>query len=261
MANRELKHKPLVEAILEVRWALTKSDQGPGTDPHYRLLLGRLYDRVLAEFPIHEPLPASALPDDMLGQIVQHRFRTSANGWPLVQIGPGIASLNATDDYSWQTFRPKAMSLVDRLFEAHPKVADLRIEALVLRYVDAVVVHPDQESVLEFLKDKLKIGIDLPSVLFDKTAIDPKPLHLSWSSTFRAADPAGAIDLRFSMGKKADEPALIWESTFRSLGGDLPALPGGFANWVDGAHKVVNDWFFKLIEGDLRRRFSGDANA
>jgi uncharacterized protein (TIGR04255 family) len=35
-------------------------------------------------------------------------------------------------------------------------------------------------------------------------------------------------------------------------------MPKGFANWIDAAHAITDDWFFKLIEGELERRFSGD---
>ena len=42
---KELKNKPLVEAILEIRWKLQGLPPGPQVDPHYKLLLGRLFDR------------------------------------------------------------------------------------------------------------------------------------------------------------------------------------------------------------------------
>jgi uncharacterized protein (TIGR04255 family) len=244
-----------VEAILEVRWELQKSDAGPGVDPHYRLLLGRLFDRLMHEFPHHEPLPSSALPDDMLGQIVQHRFRTGPNAWPLVQVGPGIVSLNATDDYSWRTYRPHALKLVERLFDAHPKVAELRVEALVLRYVDAFLLGDMSTTVTKFIREKLKTRFELPAPLFDQTGVENKPLGLACSATFRTSRPAGVIDLRLALGKKLEEPALICELTVRSMGKDLPMLPAGFSDWAESAHGLMNDWFFKLIDGDLLRSF------
>lgn len=255
LPNPDLKRKPLVEAILEVRWELQKSDAGPGVDPHYRLLLGRLFDRVMAEFPHHEPLPSSALPDEMLGQVVQHRFRTSPSGWPLVQVGPGVVSLNATDDYSWRTYRPHAVKLVERLFDAHPKVAELRVEALVLRYVDAFSLGEMNKTVLDFVRDKLKIQYSLPDQLFADTGVDSNPLGFACSATFRTTKPPGVVDLRLALGKKLDEPALVCELTVRSMGKDVPSLPNGFGDWADAAHGLINDWFFKLIDGDLLRSF------
>jgi hypothetical protein len=42
------------------------------------------------------------------------------------------------------------------------------------------------------------------------------------------------------------------------MGPDLPKMPEGFEAWLDHAYTLVNDWFFKMIEGDLHRRFSGE---
>jgi uncharacterized protein (TIGR04255 family) len=43
----------------------------------------------------------------------------------------------------------------------------------------------------------------------------------------------------------------------QSAGADLPDMPKGFPAWVDAAHEITHDWFFKLIEGELERRFEG----
>ena len=57
MPGKDLKNKPLIEAILEVKWALTSSGPGVQIDPHYKILLGRLYYKVQEDYPEHEQLP------------------------------------------------------------------------------------------------------------------------------------------------------------------------------------------------------------
>ena len=99
MSSRELKYKPLVEAIFDLRWELQQKTAGFAADPNYRLLLGRMFDRLEADYPAHEPLPTANLPDEMVGYTVQHRFRAQPGGWPLIQLGPGILSVNETDSY------------------------------------------------------------------------------------------------------------------------------------------------------------------
>src|SRR3990170_3561524 len=133
-----LKNKPLVEAILEVRWQLQGALPGPQTDPHYKFLLGRLFDRMLKDYPEHEQLPTANIPDEMVAHVVQHRFRVAANSWPLVQVGPGIFTVNSTADYKWEDFRLRVLAAIEKLYEAHPKVGDLKITNLILRYIDAV---------------------------------------------------------------------------------------------------------------------------
>jgi hypothetical protein len=46
MPHRDLKNKPLVEATLEIQWQLREEPAaGLKTDPHYKMLLGRFYER------------------------------------------------------------------------------------------------------------------------------------------------------------------------------------------------------------------------
>ncbi|QSR84676.1 TIGR04255 family protein [Methylacidimicrobium sp. B4] len=85
MPRKELKNKPLVEVILELRWILPAA--GMGGDPDYHLLLGRFSERVESAYPFHEMLPTAQIPDAMAIQVVQHRFRTGKDRWPLVQMG------------------------------------------------------------------------------------------------------------------------------------------------------------------------------
>ncbi len=255
---KELKNKPLVEAILEVRWKLQGVAPGPQTDPHYKLLLGRLFDRMLTDYPEHEQLPTANMPDEFVGNFVQHRFRVAANSWPLVQVGPGVFTVNSTDDYKWPDFRPRVLSAVNKLYDAHPKVEDLKITNLILRYIDAVAFDVGAGNLFEFLADKLKLKMSLPDSLFKDTDVENKPNGFTWQCSFKCEKPKGLINVRFATGQKSDTPAVVWETTVESAVDDLPEIPKAFEGWLDDAHKITDDWFFKMIEGDLERRFSGE---
>ena len=81
MSKKDLKNKPLVEAILEFKWKLTSQTASRiKTDPHYSLLLGRFSEKVERDYPFHEPLPTTQVPDAMVAHMAQHRFRTSEKG-------------------------------------------------------------------------------------------------------------------------------------------------------------------------------------
>ncbi len=255
---KELKNKPLVETILEIRWKLKGNPPAPQIDPHYKLLLGRLFDRILDEYPEHEQLPTANIPDGMANHVVQHRFRIAANSWPLIQIGPGIFTVNSTSDYKWVDFRPRVLSAINKLYDAHPKVDDLNISNIILRYIDAVDFDYNKNNSFDFLKDNLKLNISLPKNLFKDTNIEEKPNSLTWQSSFRTKKPKGIINIRFATGKKKNIPAIIWETTVESIGDDSPEMPKDFEKWLDAAHDITDDWFFKMIEGELERRFSGE---
>lgn len=255
---KELKYKPLVEAILEIRWRLQGIAPGPQNDPHYKLLLGRLFDRMLQKYPEHEQLPSANIPDGLLGHVVQHRFRVAANSWPLVQIGPGVFTINSTADYTWPDFRPRVLSAIEKLYDAHPKVSDLNITNIILRYIDAVDFDYRGEDAFEFLRNKLKLNISLPTNLFEKTGVENKPSTFTWQCAFNCENPKGTINIRFATGQKENNPAIIWETIVESTGENLPEMPKAFEGWLDEAHDISDNWFFKMIEGELERRFSGE---
>lgn len=255
---KELKNKPLVEAILEIRWELEGKSSGPQTDPHYKLLLGRLYDRVIKEYSEHEQLPVANIPDELVGHIVQHRFRVALKSWPLIQVGPGIFTVNSTADYKWSDFRPRVMSAIKKLYDAHPKVDELKITSLILRYIDSIDFDYTTNDTFGFLKDNLKLNASLPSNLFAGTKIGNKPISFSWHSSFKCEKPTSNVSLRFATGQRDNKPALIWETIVESSGDNLPEMPKAFGSWLVAAHKITDDWFFKMIKGELERRFSSE---
>lgn len=255
MARKNLKNKPLVEAILEVRWGPQAPAQNMPSDPHYKLLLGRLYDRVRGNYPVHEQLATASIPDEMVPQMVQHRFRSDHNEWPLVQLGPGIFSLNETSKYDWDDFRARAKASVTTLFEAHPEPNNFKIESLVLRYINAVEFNSQSEDAFAFLKEKLKVSISLPATLFDSNAVVKRPDNFAWQTSFPCKKPDGTIVLKFDTGQIGNKPILRWETMVLCSGSDVPKMPDAFGEWLSAAHNVLDDWFFKLIAGDLETSF------
>jgi uncharacterized protein (TIGR04255 family) len=266
LARKELKNKPLVESILEVKWRLEPvqaefcgpKEMGPSRDPHYALLLGRLFERLKEEYPVHEQLPTANIPEGFVGQVVQHRFRSATGDWPLVQIGPGILTVNDTCKYTWSDFQERTRTAIVGLYDAHPDVAELRIQSLMLRYINAVGFDFREEDAFAFLRDKMKVTFGLPSSLFANTGVDNRPDRFSWQTTFSCSQPRGKVHISFATGQNDEQPAIFWETTVQSAGDDLPDMPDGFPEWVEDAHRITDDWFFKLIEGELERRFARD---
>lgn len=258
MSSSELKNKPLVEAIFEIRWKLQQKLPGIASDPHYHLLLGRLYDRLQLQYPEHEQLETVNIPDEMSGHIPQHRFRVAQNDWPLVQLGPGICTVNDTAKYKWEDFRTRVVDAKSKLLDAYPKPADLRVENLTLRYIDAVELDYEKKCVFDFLRQDLKTTVLLSPNLFQGTDVEPLPQHFQSQQRYRSKKPLGIIQLRFSTGQRSDKPALIWETTVQAAGTEVPDMANGFEPWLDQAHALANDWFFKMIDGRLYKEFKGE---
>ncbi|NLE46278.1 MAG: TIGR04255 family protein [Chloroflexi bacterium] len=250
-----LRNKPLVEAIFELHWELEQREGGLLVDPHTRLLVGRLYDRLEDEYPFHEELPLAVMPDEIAPYAVRHRFRRAENQWPLVQLGPGVVTLNDTVDYVWETFEKRAKRLVDLLFATYPSPEKLAVDYLLLRYIDAVDFDFERENVYEFLRDKLKTRVELLPSLFIQTGVHDVPLHLDLRFAFPVATPRGEMNLRFARGERGGSEALVWEITLVGRDRYDADTKDGITEWLEQAHALTDDWFFKLIEGDLKVRF------
>ena len=254
MNSRELINKPLIEAIFELRWALQDNPKGFSVDPNYRLLLGRMFDRLETSYPAHEQLPTATLPDEMVGYTVQHRFRAAQGGWPLVQLGPGIMSVNETNSYGWLGFKKHTIEAVDHLFACYPKANPLIISNLALRYINSVELPSEDTNVYAFLEENLKVQVKVPKSFFEGNGVVSSPSQLQLNQVFESKNPVGQIQLRVSRGKKEDRDSLIWETIFQSAESDCP-MPEGVNQWLENAHRLVKDWFYKMIDGELHRRF------
>jgi uncharacterized protein (TIGR04255 family) len=253
----ELRDKPLVEAILELRWGpvLTPNSRPPETDPHYRLLVGRLFDRVRPVYSFHEQLEAAQFPDLMVRHIAQHRFRIAPDDWPLIQLGPGLLTLNDTSKYTWTDFRERADKAVADLYEAHPAPDDLRIDQLVLRYIDALRFDHEKDNVLDFLREQLKVVLRFPDELFDNHGIARAPRGLVAQLAFPSREPAGMVGLKIAIGKSAGENAIVLDTSVESRGKDVPKLPQHFAAWLNASHQILSEWFEELTKGELYESF------
>jgi uncharacterized protein (TIGR04255 family) len=257
---RILAKKPLTEAILEVRWAL---ETGPTPevqrDPHYKFLLGTLFGTIKKEYPHHEELPAAAVPDEMTPHIVHHRFRVKPGGWPLLQVGPGVFTVNETTNYQWDAFERRINEAIPALVAAHPTPEALKFEMLLLRYINAIPTDFGKTNVLEFLSTRMKTALSLPDSVFADGTIARSPVQLSSEFVFPCKKPGGVLIFKFNTGRKEKEPALVFELWFMSRGAHVPPMPQGFKEWANAAHAVVETSFFHLIEGELEKEFGGDA--
>jgi uncharacterized protein (TIGR04255 family) len=248
----QLANPPIVEALVEVRWAMEKTP-----DPYYQLLLGSFYQRIKSDYPFHEALPTASIPDEVTGSVVKHRFRVAKDSWPLIQIGPGIMSINETEKYTtFEKFKPHAVKALNDLFESHPNKSELEIKKLILRYIDAKELDYSQENIYTFINEKMHIPMNLPEFIFQEGRLEKIPTSFKLQTSLRCKSPAGMAILSFSTGTLKGKPALIWEQILRSEDDDIDDMPSKFEEWIDSAHEVVHAWFEKLIAGDLETEFS-----
>ena len=245
-----LPNKPLVEAILEVKWG---SPDRP--DPAYPMIVGRLYEKMRQRYEAVEDLDLAQFPPAVAVHVPRHRFRTAPNQWPLVQIGPGVAALNDTEAYTWTDFKQRALEFFPAVRKAHPRPDEMTVSSLKLEYIDAVDFDYEQADLRSFLQDKLHISLELPDSLFEGQPVAEQPRHASIQVGFPTRSPRGRIQLSVTTGQREGRPAIILHTFVVSMDSDAQEGWSAFENWLEAAHTVIRHWFFALVQGELLEEF------
>lgn len=256
MEPKKLNNPPLVEAIFEIKWVIPGDKLKAGiVDPSYQILAGKISGHLESQYPTYEALPTLDIPIQLVTHQVQHRFRSAQTGYPLIQFGPGILTVNDTENYIWDDFFKKIEEALKILYRIHPLVNTLSVQSVSLRYIDALEFDFDNNNILTFLEDYLKISTTFADEPFQDTNITNKPVTLDIRYTFPKEKPKGVLHLQFRRGQYHAKDALIWETTIQSAGKDAPQKVDEILHWNDLAHKSTHKLFFGMIKGKLEEKF------
>ena len=239
-----LNNKPLIEAILELRWE---------PRPLYEVITGSYFDKSCKEYPVPIPLPQSQIPNGIAPHLVRLQMRTAKDSWPLTQVGPGIITVNDTSGYTWTNFKPRLQRAIKSLYDSVPGPKELFKPLLAeLKYINAVPVPNREKNPLVFLRENLHVDLQINSDFLKETRSPESPLTAGVHLTFPLPDLPGVGALSFNTGKHEDRPIIVWEIVIRSAGpDDTPSNESDFNSWLDYAHFVVREWFGRLSEGQL----------
>ena len=198
--SHDLANKPLVEALFELRWKL---DENPtrGTTA-FRLLFGRYYERIRASYPEAEDLPSSAVPEIMTPYVVRHRFRASKEKWPVTQLGPGIMTVNETENYKWESFRQQIEATSRAVFEGYPaEFSTFEPAQAELRYINMIPYDFEDGGITEFIEKNLHTTIRMDERLFNGPPKTGNERGLEFSLSYRLTKPKPPARFRLPPGK------------------------------------------------------------
>lgn len=249
-----LPNAPLVEAFFELRWALETVGDG-AKDPGYPLVAGRLYDQIRNVFPYSETLPAAELPDVLTPYVVKQRFRVAEGRWPVVQIGPGVATVNYTDPYTWEGFRDQVVDISPKIQQSYEGVATFRPRQLLIRYIDALDFDPGGSDVLAFMRDQMHMRVDLPEEIAAYEHRTGNPVSASLSVELPLRRPTGSATLHIHTGERSGRSALIWDLRLITRNDAAANAFAHLRDWMEEAHDVAYDWFKALSKGNLYATF------
>jgi uncharacterized protein (TIGR04255 family) len=222
-----------------------------------------MFTKLKKKYQHYERLPSAAVPPEMAPYLVQHRFREKKEEYPLVQMGPGIISVNETSEYERGDFDDRILEAVYAAQEIYHQAGnDLEFNTLVMRYVNAVRVNLQTEDVITFLEHKMHTNVNLSPEFFKefddenhkKYQIEKPPLDFDWRLSLALSRPKGILGLRFWKTKKDDYDSLLWETIIQSSAEDFGTDPE-LDVWLKEAHHVADRCCHILTAGDLYDQF------
>lgn len=235
----KLSKAPLQEVIFEVKWELdVHGETNTLIDPEFELAQGVFAQSVRAEFPVHKRIVPPLIPLQMVVQKPVHQFWKGERQWPVLQLGPGILTVNDTENnYIWQTtFRPmaeKALDVVSRSYRNR-----LRFNRVNLRYVDAVdFAAVPQTELFSFIEKNLQLKVQ------NNFEIEGSLSNLNISRTYTIAD-GSQLTLVIATGKRNKVPAVVWQTAI-SKEGILSA--DDIKHWLVNSHGTISNLFKRML--------------
>ncbi|HEY5125634.1 MAG TPA: TIGR04255 family protein [Ignavibacteria bacterium] len=239
----KLPKAPLVEIVLELRWKIiNKSDLSK-----VQYLYGDLYSELKQKYPHRESTVPTEIPIDILINQPVHRYRSAPNDYPLVQVGPGIITLNTVDSkYYWDTFSEWAEELIISFLKVYPIDINDKLTPSVL-FIDFFPFDFEKDDIHKFLNDKFNIT-------FGQSFFDSPKYPTNLNLGFFYSLPIGDLSINFQKGKSINKQDGIILQT-RINGNSLNANKEEISDWINKSHEICSDLFKKLTEGELYESF------
>lgn len=249
-----LLNPPLLEAIFELRWGLQQDTKtGRVRDPAYPMLVGRLYERFKKDFPFTEDLPSVQAHPETAPFVPRHRMRKDKDSYPLMQIGPGIITLNHAKGYSWSDFKERILRVLEAVQELQtPPLNFIKSE---LRYVNGIRFDLARENPLAFLSEKLHTKVELDPEFFMLNGMQDRPNGVGVNLSYVLDKPVGFLGISANLGHVDNKNAYIVQIGIQSFAEMVPSDAENFAPWLDEAHNAAEHSFKVFCKGPLMKQF------
>jgi len=239
----KLKNAPLLEVIFELRWNMSDSSHWE----RYPYLHGDLYSQLKDKYPQRELLVPGEVPQEVMVNKPVYRFK-SHDGYPLFQVGPGLITLNTTDDfYEWDDYFAQIKELSNEFFQLYNFGSNEKVSPS-LSYYDFLKIDLEEQDVLGYLSENLNIKITQNFHEFNE---DPNSFNLGIGYKTNL----GNFNLRIDAGiNKNQEKGLILQFQLNGLQ-KQPNIED-LTSWLNDGHKLCSKLFKQLTEGNLFNSFT-----
>jgi uncharacterized protein (TIGR04255 family) len=243
----KLPNAPLQEVIFEIRWPLQPDSTGKFlTDPEFPFVLGKFDALMKDKFPYRLKKHSIPLPSSLFNYQTLYQFWEAGQTWPVVQIGPGIATVNDTDKkYDWEkNFLPNIHFTLQALEKSYGSIDYSNVS---LRYIDVVRVadygFKDWQS---FVHNNINFS-------FENHFDTPCELReFNFQQSFETNN-TGRITVTFSTGKKKrNEDTFVWQT---NIAHSEHLNREKVLSWLKLAHIEVSNLFKKICKDHFYASF------
>jgi len=247
----KLPNAPLQEVIFEVRWKL---DIDPSTgsmmDKEFELTGGQLKNLLREEYPVYKRRFSEVIPYQQLSYQIIHQFWKGDNTWPVVQLGPGIFTVNDTEkNYDWEkTFLPLIQQGMEWLFQSY--TVEPEINSCSLKYIDSVNIksYLATKALSDFLSENLKISVE------NRFDTKGKQEHLFLNQFFQLKNGDDFIlTIQDANDNQTGDPVLVWQTAVIHK---IKIDKSDIIDWVQTAHRITSGLFKEMTKGRFYDSFS-----
>jgi len=243
----KLPKAPLLEVLFELRWKII-NDQDLKKIIY---LYGDLFSELKDSYPNRESLVP---PDFPLGALINHpvhRYKAEPNGYPLVQVGPGILTLNVTDEkYFWPTFSGWVDELVGKFLTIFPFTEGELISPSLI-YLDFFPFDFKKDDVDKFINENFHIT-------YNQSFFKNKKISTNINLGFYYEIDEGNLSVTFQNGAskltdKETRRGVILQT--RLDGKQIIPKKKEIISWLNNSHEICSTLFKELTKGKLYESF------
>lgn len=239
----KLSKAPLVEVVFELRWPV--SDKSDLMVAEY--LYGDIFAEIKNKYPYRERVLPIEIPVELTINKPVYRYRANKNDYPLVQIGPGLLTLNTTANiYEWDIFFNDAKELTRIFLNVFKNENEKQFNPSLL-YLDFFPFDFKNGDISKFINKNLDIKIEQS---FIENTGYPKDINVAYS--FNVKQGELKVSLQKGSDKSQNEGLLLQT---RINGKPLSADNDFFAEWLNESHEICSNLFKKLTKGQLYESF------
>ena len=241
----KLPNAPLVEVIFELRWGVQNKEE---LDKH-QYLHGDLYAKIKDRYGYRESLKPQDVPMEFYLHSPNYRFRVAKDRYPLLQVGPGIFTINTNDTaYEWSEYKNWCIDAIKKLYEVFELVKSKSNITLILQYQDFLTFDFENNNIYDFLKESLHTEIKQS---FYNVDTNPYSLDLKFNYKINY----GNLEIHFQKVRKNDteEDGILIKTLIANTSAN--AKEDSIFEWLDNAHKTSSQIFKNMMEGKLYDSF------